>query len=351
MTPRSCRRPTRLVVLALVLLGTTLPGTANGEDYSNQLAVKFLARDAFRAAARQFRADHQAQPDLGGPLAGMALCQCRLGHYDLAAEYLDESAQRDCCQTLLYMARSCMAGSEGDLIALEQSRLDAYRRSPEATAQSQLASFYVRQGRFAEALDVTSEMMDVGLRGRVSSDLMVRGMLGSGEVDEAALLAIEISAEGRGPHTGRVSRTLVALSEDPMIGEEVQGFRRYAQKTRTMDNLLVLTAEGLRRLGRLDDAEIHADRRKRDPVDPLGWALLVRLYADLSQFDLADEALSNAQRQWPCNPSVLLSEAHLWLARGDIEKVERALELAHEIGVPAWDQAVAEELSYRLRTR
>jgi len=340
----------QLLVTLIVLQVSFWPAAATGaEEYSNPIAYKLLSREAYRAAARRFGLDHEASPELAGPLAGLALCRCRQEAYDEARTRMEASEALGCCQPLQLQARACLAEADGDLVNLELHRLDEVGVSYSPSAVSQLGAFYSQQGRFEEALEVAEVMKSEGLRGRVSSALEARCLLGLGDVDAAALIGIELGEESRGRHPGRAIRTLVALSEDALVAEEVLAFRGHAQRTRNVDSMLVLGAEGLRRLGRLDEAETQVGRRKKDPDEPLSWAFIVRIQTDLGDLDGAERVLQETQRRWPCHPSVLLSEALLCTARGEFERAARALELARAAGVPAWDRDVEQELEDRLQ--
>ena len=334
------------VVFALALFGAA--PLASASEYRHPMASKLMRREAFRAAARQYRDAHQARPALAGPLAGMALCHCRLGELDKAWISIDEAEQRDPTEPMIYEARACVSEAEGDLVAAAGYLEQAADLSVDPTHLSQLGTHLQRQGLFREAMDVVWLMRDAGYRGRSSSALAVRSELAAGDVADATLVAEEIAQEGKTHRSGMILGTLVALSHEDLVGESVEPYTHFAPRTRTADSVLLWRAEASRLLGMLDVAEQQAGRRKQEPQDPYGVSIVARLACDLGDLDSAEAHLEVARRRWPLHPSPILTEAVLRVRQGHLADAHRLLDLARERGLPAWDRHVEDDLLWEL---
>jgi len=330
------------LALALATLGLTTAALA--AEYRHPMANKLLRREAFRAAARQYRDAHQEQPELGGPLAGLALCLCRLGEDDRARERLSAAEQLDPFEPMIFEAHACLANNAGDGIAQAEALAAAADLSADPTRLAQLGTHLQQQGLFDDAMDVAQTMKRAGYRGRSSTALTVRVLLAEGEEDLAALLAEEIAEDGRTHRSGMILSTLVAISQDDLVGEMVQPYTYYTPRTRTGDSVLLLRAEASRLLGRLDEAEQQAGRRKQEPRDPFGLAVLARVACDLGDLEAAETFVAEARQGFPLHPSPMISEALLRQRQGRHADAERLLDLAIERGIPAWDRHAADDL-------
>lgn len=321
---------------------------ASAAEYSHPMASKLLRREAYRAAARQYRDAHQQRPALAGPLAGMALCHCHLGEPDKAWTSIEGAEQRDPTEPMIYEARACLSEAEGDLVAAAEYLEQAADLSVDPTRLSQLGSHLQRQGLFRESMDVVWQMRDAGYHGRSSSALAVRGQLAEGDVADASLLAEEIAQEGMTHRSGMILGTLVALSHEDLVGEAVEPYTYFAPRTRTADSVLLWRAEASRLLGMLDVAEQQVGRRKQEPEDPYGVSIVARLACDLGDLESAEASLEVARDRWPLHPSLILTEAMLRTRQGRIEDAHRLLDLARERGIPAWDRHVEDDLMWEL---
>ncbi len=330
------------VVLALAML-VSAP-LASAAEYRHPMASKLLRREAFRAAARQYRDAHQGRPALAGPLAGMALCHCRLGELDKASISIEGAEQRDLTEPMIYEARACLSEAEGDLVAAARYLEQAADLSVDPTRLSQLGTHLQRHGLFLESMDVVWQMRDAGYLGRSSSALAVRAALAEGDVAGASLVAEEIAQEGKTHRSGMILGTLVALSHEDLVGESVEPYTHYAPRTRTADSVLLWRAEASRLLGMLDTAEQQAGRCKQEPQDPYGVSIVARIACDLGDLAGAEAHLEVARLRWPLHPSPILTEAVLRTRQGRIDDARRLLDLARERGIPAWDRHVEDDL-------
>ena len=333
-----------LVGISITLALVGLEPVATAAEYQHAMATKMLRREAYRAAARRYRDAHAERPELAGPLAGWALCQCHIGQLDEARDNLAQADPLDPHEPLLFEARACIAGRLGEFEVEAAHLRRAAEISVNPNRMGQLGSHYVRHGLFVEAMDVAEQMRESGLHGRSSSMLAVRYGLATGDEDEVAFLAEDIAILGRTHRSGMILGTLVALSQDHLVGEAVAPYDHYSPRTRAGDSVLLLRAEACRLLGQLDEAEQQAGRRKQEPDEPIGVAILARIACDLGDLDGAEGFLAIARERWPLHPSPILSEAVLRARQGRDEEAWRCLELARERGIPAWDRHVEDDL-------
>lgn len=346
-----------MVVLSL-LACLSVPGPSlraeateavTAREYTHPLAFKWLRRGAFTAAARQFRQAHEARPEASGPLAGWAFADCRQGNTDAARNHAALAADIDPDQPLLRAAFACLAEDQGDFALAEAEYELATQLSVLPLFGTYRTAFFLRQGQYTAAHGTVVEMVQTGAAGASSDSIAVQCLLALRDVDTAGLLSEGIRTSGRSPKSGQSLVTLVALAEQHLVGEAASGYRYFVPADGSVDRTVLLRAEVKRRLGELDDAEELVGRRKREPREPLGASIVVRVSVDLGGYENAGARLRDAQKTWPMHPSVLLSEALLAVHQGDLPAAERALQLARSVGVPAWDTAVEDDVVWLLR--
>ncbi len=327
--------------------GDDLTLLAAGE-YTHERGFRMLRRGAWRAAARQFRAALQNQPGAAGPWAGLALAECRLGELEQARRDADHSASLDPDQPLLHTAHACLLEAEGDVNGTVEMLQAASDSSLMPVYPTQWAWFLIRQGLYADAELVVDRMAAAGHQGQTVEAMRVRCRLAAGDLETSSMSVEEVRIVARTARSGLALELLHALAADTLTREVTTSYPFLVPRSGGVDEIVLLKAEAQRRIGLLDEAEAEAARRKRDPDDPVGWAVLVRLACDLGHLDEAEQLLGEAQRSAPLDPSLLLSEAYLRLAQGDRASAEFALELARSAGVPAWDDVVEQDIVARL---
>jgi len=352
------RRTTRsasVLVLLLCLSWPVLPLSAGGEgegegfrEYTNPLAFRWLRRGAYGAAGRQFEQEHEARPRAGGPLAGLALCECRQGQIAAARAHAESARSLDPDQPLLYAALACLHEADGEFAAAEAEYALATQSSFLPLYSTYEIAFQLRHGQYVAAFAGVEAMERSGTVGPSTDSIAVQCLLALGDVDTAGLLSEGIRTAGRSPRAGQSLVTLVALAQPVLVGEAASGYRYFVPSDGSVDRAVLLRAEVKRRLGELDEAEELVGRRKREPREPVGEAVVVRVAIDLGAFGDARARLAAAQLSWPMHPSLLLSEALLAARQGDRAAAERALVLARSAGIPAWDTAVDHDVEMLL---
>ena len=347
-----------MVGVLSLLAGLILPGlplhaggTAKSvvtREYTHPLAFKWLRRGAYAPAARQFRQAHEANPKLGGPLAGWAFAECRGGDPDAAEAHAVTAAALDPDQPLLHAALACLAEANGDFSQAEDEYELATQLSILPLFGTYETAFFLRQGQYVDAQGNVAEMERTGSAGPSSDSIAVQCLLALGDVDTAGLLSEGIRTAGRSPKSGQSLVTLVALADQHLVGQPAAGYRYFIPSDGSVDRTVLLRAEVRRRLGDLDEAEELIGRRKREPNEPMGASVLVRVAVETGSYEDAAATLVEAQQAWPMHPSLLISEALLAAHRGDHTAAERALQLARSVGIPAWDTAVEDDVMWQL---
>ncbi len=336
------------LLLAAGSPATLVGGAARAEEYRGQRGYVFLARRAYPLAVRWFETAHQARPEMAGPLAGMALAECRLGRDADSRDHLAAARDRDPADPLVRAAEACWQIREDRLSEAEETLAAAHDGSQLPFHGREHARFLLHQGQFADAAALLREMRAAGSQERTVAMLLAGALLGLGEPEESLSLAEEqLDAAPRSDQAVAVL-LLHELAGGPPGPERIPDQPRMITWSGG-NEVVLLRAESLRRRGLLDAAETEAGRRKVDPDDPLSRSMLARLAVDLGDLDEAGELAADAARRWPLHPSVMLTEARVAAAQGRPDAAQAALRDARAAGVPPWDVAFAGEVEERLR--
>ena len=337
------RLPTAFAIAALLLLLCVPAGVAGAWDGSRGLI--YLSRGAYPAAMGWYRSEAERYPDHAGPLGGLALAKCRVGRVDEAREHLEEATRIDPDEPLLLTAQACVALADGDPEQAHDLHLAAADAAEFPFHRREFAWFLMHQGRYPEARDVIQQMIDAGWEGRNTRAMLAECDLGEGDVPGAQVWIEALRVESAGPRRAFHVLTLAALADDVFTGEDVEPFPNQLSPFDSAHDLVVMRAEAVRRVGRLDEAEHEAERRKRDPLHPVSWAFLARTATEVGDLDRAADLLAEAGKRWPGHPSLALSNAMLAAARGDTATARTELTRARDLGIPAWDTPVEADLA------
>ena len=339
------RWPLRVLVstLALVCAHPALAG-----DWDGSRGLIYLSRGSYPAAMGWYRAETESHPTESGPLAGLALSKCRVGRLAEADEHAAAAALLDPDDPMMLTARACLALASGDPVGALELHQRASDGALFAFHHREMAWFLIHQGRFSDAAAAVDEMVAAGWEGRPTRAMLAECDLGLGRLEQARLRIDDFQRAGSGPRRAFHVETLATLADDLLIGPSVEPFPRQLSPFDASQDLVVIRAEALRRLGQVDAAETEAERRKRDPLHSLAWAFLARIATDAGDLDRAGRILDEARPRWPLHPSLLLSEARLEARRGRRAAATDLLEQARAVGVPAWDAVVESELEDEL---
>ncbi len=337
------RFPPTLAYLALPLLICVSAGTASAWDGSRGLI--YLSRGAYPAAMGWYRSETERFPEHAGPLGGLALAKCRVGRTEEAREHLDAASRMDPVEPLVLTAQACVALVEGEPDRAHDLHQTAADAAEYPFHRREFAWFLMHQGRYPEARDLVQQMIDAGWEGRNTRAMLAECALGEGQLSGAQGWIETLRVESVGPRRAFHVLTLATLADDLLAGPDVAPFPDQLSPFDAAHDLVVMRSEAVRRLGRLDEAESEADRRKRDPLHSVSWAFLARTAIDLGDLERAEEILDQADERWPSHPSLGLSRAMLSAARGEMDASRLELARARDLGVPAWDAPVERELA------
>jgi len=335
----------RWSILALLSIAALAPlRAATAGDWDGSRGLIYLSRGSYPAAMGWYRSEAETYPDEAGPLAGLALAKCRVGRIDEAEAHAAEAVAIAADEPMVSTARACLALAAGDPAGAQELHQAAADGALFPFHLRELAWFLIHQGRFDEADAVLDEMDAAGWEGRVTRAMHAECDLGRGDAAMARLRIDDFQRAGTGPRRSFHVETLAALADDRLTGPEAEAFPRQLSPFDASHDLVVMRAEAMRRLGRLDDAEGEAERRKREPLHALGWAFLARIAADTGDLERATELLDQARERWPLHPSLVISEAMVAVRRGDVAAAAALRERAREAGVPAWDESVVRQI-------
>jgi len=334
------------LLLAVALCGLGARGAA-AEEYRGQRGYLFLSRGANPMAVRWFRGEHANYPQMAGPLAGMALAECRLGRDEDARGHLKQARALDPDDPLVAAADACYAAREARHGALEDhlERAAAASRIPFHAREH--ARYLLHQGRWQEAEAALQQMLVVGWNEGAIQSMLATAQLAQGQPDGSEAAARELLDRFPKAHLAIYVLLLLELSGEP-LGPGGSPTLPLMITWSNGNEVVLAKAEILRREGLLDEAELQAGRRKIDPDDPFPWSVLARLAVDLGDPAAARERVAEARDRWPLHPSVLLTEAHVAAADGERTLATELLEDARARGIPPWEVEFEREVAARL---
>lgn len=336
------RLPTTPAAFALLLL-IWLPH-ASAQAWDGSRGLIYLSRGAYPAAMGWYKSEVERFPEQAGPLGGLALAKCRVGRVDEAREHAAAGAGLDPDESLVQTAEACLALVDGDPDRAFEFHQAAADGASFPFHRRELAWFLIHQGRYPEAREVIQGMISAGWEGRNTRAMLAECSLGEADTAGAEVWIEALRAESVGPRRTFHVLTLAALADDVLSGADTEPFPNQLSPFDTAHDLVVMRAEASRRLGRVDEAEREAGRRKREPLHPVAWAFLARTAIDVGDVDGAAEILIPARQRWPSHASIALTDAMLALREGEIDQAEADLARARKLGIPAWDTSVEAEL-------
>ncbi len=316
---------------------------ADADEYSDRMGAVMLSRNEDGMAQRRFERLVDEHPDSAGPQGGLALARCRLGRVAQASEPLARAQALDPDQPLVLAAQACLAAAGGDHSGEEQWLQRAAERSSKPKHIRELARYWMRHGQYVRAEEMLGEVSTAGMYGPSATALRAVCKVALGDTDGALGQLVMIRVPDRMDTTSETAQTYVALADDLTLETVAVPFDRITRVNQGND-LVVARAEAMRRLGRLDEAEVEIGRRKLDIDDPYADAVAARLATDMGRRGVARSIIAGAYDRWPEHGSVFLSEAYLLAAEGNLRAAERLLVHARAVGIPAWDWPVAADV-------